>query len=122
MSNTFNSPECTCGHDHDGLDTILMRTLEFNEEFAKATGTNYVSEQVAADVEWAAQHVGWRKDPEQAERTYNVPDCTCGQDHDGLNHIVRALLIMAAIKPEVTIADLGREFEQAAVKVGWVKA
>lgn len=59
-------------------------------------------------------------------RTFNTPNCYCGQDHDSLAHM--ALATMAAWQRgdfdeyEDPMAAAAMVLEDAAEQVGWVKA
>jgi hypothetical protein len=61
----------------------------------------------------------------EARKTYNRPDCHCGEDHDSIKHIVHATLVAlrmgvfaAAPDPEQAASAAA---EKAAADVGWVK-
>ncbi|AEV52023.1 hypothetical protein [Rhodococcus phage REQ1] len=119
--NTFNNPDFP-NEDRDALGSILIGAMGFNLEFAEATGEPTSAQQVAKDVAWAAEHVGWHRDPEKATRTFNVENCTCGEDHDGIEHLVKGTLLAYDIGAIQTADQLTRMFERVASETGWVKA
>lgn len=114
---TYNTPDCTCGLDHDGLEHLITSTLLQLE----AEQRHYTPEEVGSIVEDAALYVGWHRDTDLAVKTYNGPDCTCEQDHDDLAHIVAVLLILALEGGTMTTSELIGHAERAAAAVGWVK-
>lgn len=60
----------------------------------------------------------------RAIRTFNIPDCTCGHDHDLLEFLV-ASVIKGVEEGDIEAEDaleIGYIVAQAAEQVGWVKA
>ena len=57
--------------------------------------------------------------------TYNVEDCTCGLDHDSIEHIAAMVILRVAEAKEngeyFSVGDIGAAIERSARKVGWVK-
>lgn len=52
--------------------------------------------------------------------TYNVPDCTCDEDHDSLEHIIKAVLYSPGVEM-IPIEDVAEAISKAAQVVGWRK-
>ncbi|WIF20548.1 hypothetical protein SEA_JFLIX2_57 [Rhodococcus phage Jflix2] len=117
LPKTFNFPECTCGEDHDQIGYITTAILDALEDKAEP----YTPTDVGALVAEAAEAVGWHRDPEKAERTFNRPGCLCAHDHDGVLHIVSQSIFIVMQGP-VTVGQLRDLIDDATAKVGWVKA
>lgn len=58
-------------------------------------------------------------------KTYNVPNCTCGHDHDSLSHISMAVLTAlfngVFASSDDPLSEAALQIEDAAQKVGWVQ-
>ena len=121
MSNTYNTPDCTCGQDHDELGNITISTLFQLEDQAEKTHETYTPEIVGQAVAEAAAHIGWHRDPARAAKTFNNDACTCDLDHDSLEHIVGGTVKLSLSVP-ISIEDVRDFINTAAAAVGWVKA
>lgn len=117
LPSTFNTPDCTCGQDHDQIGFITTAILDALEE----QGQPYTPTDAGVLVTEAAEAVGWYRDPEKAVHTFNRPGCTCAHDHDGLIHIVSHALFIVMQGP-VTVGQLRDLIDNATARVGWVKA
>lgn len=53
-----------------------------------------------------------------ALKTFNVPDCKCGKNHDSLQHIAKGALYLV-LRGEMDVATAAAQIEKAAIDVGW---
>lgn len=57
--------------------------------------------------------------------TLNVENCTCGEDHDSLHHIIEATIIAFRLgvfdEKDDPVAAAAREAEKLAHLVGWTQ-
>lgn len=123
MTTTYNNPDCTCGLDHDDFPHIISAVMQALQQYAEQTHREFTSMDVGANVEEAARRVGWYRDVDKAETSFNSVDCVCDLDHDDIAHIVATSLDAAlASEEDVTMNEVTVYIQETLAKVGWVKA